>query len=623
MGWVVTVMLDSLIGWMLELLADLMGYIGQMFAGIFGADPRAFLTTFPVIWNVLQGFYGVGTLLAIVLLILGCLKNMMSGLGVTGENPFKMITRFIFSLLMVFTLPYVLCMVYTTTSGSKGLFQSVYEYFGAINAQGSGLTATISGFVSHLLQGGAGALLFGSAGGTVSMVILCIILVVLGMNMLKLLLEMVERYLLLNLLIFCSPLAASSFALESTSKIFSSYLKMYFGQLMMILFNLITCKIVEGGLTITGDSFNGGQTNGIPPIAMLLLIIAMLKVAQRIDNYMRDIGLTVGVTGGNLTDEILGSMGAVKGIFAGGTAVAGKLGFNVHNPFAKGKIGRASAAGVDISGASPATMNNGVIGYGMERFRNYKAGKDAVHNAQKTTPMNRTQAREYEENYKATHAGAGSSVGTAAAIAVGSMLHSEGETTRAAGTSEATKKAAKNTLFDNDGRLKDNFIVENQGKAMDFKSLANGDIKYNAVGSGGAIFHSESGHRIKETFSQPEFKDSSYTELYDTKMGQTIYLQDLDIANREYQESHNGENLPAYDNMIEQLGSNSEMLDFRPSTYMQNAENKSAPTVAKKVPYMATESNTVKVKANGDSSHVSAKASNYSNSNNKKTSTNN
>lgn len=65
-------------------------------------------------------------------------------------------------------------------------------------------------------------------GGGFGVLLALIIIIVIGWNTIKLLLEVVERYLMVGVLTFTSPLAWSTVSSRSTHQIFSKWFSMFF-----------------------------------------------------------------------------------------------------------------------------------------------------------------------------------------------------------------------------------------------------------------------------------------------------------------------------------------------------------------------------------------------------------
>ncbi|MBQ9839748.1 MAG: hypothetical protein IJO56_09715, partial [Oscillospiraceae bacterium] len=74
------------------------------------------------------------------------------------------------------------------------------------------------------------------ASGTVSLISLILVLI-LAWNYIKLLFEAAERYVLLGVLVYTSPVAFAMGASQSTSNIFKSWCRMFGGQVFLLVMN--------------------------------------------------------------------------------------------------------------------------------------------------------------------------------------------------------------------------------------------------------------------------------------------------------------------------------------------------------------------------------------------------
>lgn len=72
----------------------------------------------------------------------------------------------------------------------------------------------------------------------VGAILVTILMIALGWNYFKLLLEVVERYVVVGVLCYTSPLAYSMGASKTTSQVFKSWCRMVGSQLLMLIMNV-------------------------------------------------------------------------------------------------------------------------------------------------------------------------------------------------------------------------------------------------------------------------------------------------------------------------------------------------------------------------------------------------
>ena len=163
MDWLVGGLIESLVAALCKLIGAIMSGVTGIFSTALGADQTAFKTVFPVMGSIQNAFMAVGFCLAIAFMMLGCMRNMVSGLGFAGENPFKMACRFLLAALLVPSLPIMLNYLYTYTNGSSGIFASIYETVSNVGVEsggqpyGAGNFFEIAGNATYIVTHGVSA----------------------------------------------------------------------------------------------------------------------------------------------------------------------------------------------------------------------------------------------------------------------------------------------------------------------------------------------------------------------------------------------------------------------------------------------------------------------------------
>lgn len=207
-------------------------------------------------------------------------------------------------------------------------------------AGGFGSEASASGFIKEYMAEVLNQVLFG-----VFMIILIIAMLI---EFVKLVMEIIERYLVVFLLHIASPIAASLYVSRTTSSILSNFMRMYLSQLFLLIMNKFFMYLF--GMAIIN--------NAASTLVGCMAVITFLKCAQRIDSYMKSLGLTVAQTG----DALFGSIGMA-------VASMGKLirgGRNTANT-----VGKA----LEVAGASKGDLGMATLGTAL---RSGIASKDAV-----------------------------------------------------------------------------------------------------------------------------------------------------------------------------------------------------------------------------------------------------
>lgn len=138
----------------------------------------------------------------------------------------------------------------------------------------------------------------------------------------KLLLEVVERYVILGLLSVVAPLCIACGASKATNQVFKSFMKMLISQIIVMCFSVFFLKgfisgftnffANVGAATVLGSTgsftFRGHiVVAGANIFVQALMLLAWLKLGQKIDAHMGQLGLNVAQAGG-MADTFMSGM---------------------------------------------------------------------------------------------------------------------------------------------------------------------------------------------------------------------------------------------------------------------------------------------------------------------------
>lgn len=186
--------------------------------------------------------------------------------------------------------------------------------------------------------------------------------------------EMAERYVLVGVLTFCAPLAMAPLVSEDTKQITKKYFSMWIGQLLVLVFSVIFLTVFEygifhmartissPGIYIDGSGMAYGKNIG-GTYVFLLVMIGFLKIGQKMDTFLNNVGLTVGQTGAGMS--MLGGLMLSRITQSVGRASAGLAG---------------KALGSMATPGSPLNSMLGAMGVNI-------ASPDAVHDKAKSDVM--------------------------------------------------------------------------------------------------------------------------------------------------------------------------------------------------------------------------------------------
>ena len=337
-------MLEFIFSGITDGLSGLLDWAFLQFASTFGFDVSQILNYVPIIGTLYTILQYVALALIAVIAIFQFGKFFTGPLSETKDSPLQILVRILISVVLVYWGNYFLQMVFDLCSYPMAMFS-------AMDAQADdSLFNGIAGTTTKAIEGGIGGLLLA-----------LILLIVLGWNVLKLLLEAIERWLVLCLLTYTSPLAYATVTSKSTGQIFHSWMSMVVGQCILLWANVWSIKMLISLLADAGDT--AGSTVWTCAIA-----VALSRVAQNIDSYLQQLGVNAATTGGSLLDSIMAVGATLGGIGKGGkSASGGVLGSWRHNTWdaiKKGNIGKGALYG-GVYGAAAA---------GAGKFTRHKMG---------------------------------------------------------------------------------------------------------------------------------------------------------------------------------------------------------------------------------------------------------
>lgn len=311
---------EGIVTWVSSIVSQVMDAVSGLFLNALGTDMTAMEEYFPFVtkaFTILQY-----TSWAILFLItVWQLFRVFGGPITEAENPITLIARSaLFALLInyakdIFDIALNIATAPYTALMEVSMDKEDFTFAGIEEVFKNGLTTLIS------------------TSSVVGLLLLIILMIALGWNYFKLLLETVERYVVVGVLCYTSPLAFSMGASKSTSQVFASWCRMVGSQLLLLVMNVWFLRAFSTSVgQFIGNS--GALTSGNGNIFLwLFVVLAFLKTAQKFDSYLAAMGLNVAQTGSGMGLELLMAARAITGIshagksagsvFAGATAASG------------------------------------------------------------------------------------------------------------------------------------------------------------------------------------------------------------------------------------------------------------------------------------------------------------
>lgn len=244
--------------------------------------------------------------------------------------------------------------------------------------------------------------------GIVGLIATLILVITIGWNIVKLILEMFERYLFSAVLSYMSPVFLSTIASKGTSGILRSFGIMYFTQMLLLILNVYFIRIITSAFIALGDGFMFTTPEGTEEGGFFFwhfAILAMLKIAQNIDNHLGSMGLNVARTGQGIAGETMLAMTMLRGggqtigrglsgirrsIGGAGAAAASRVMQPIQGYREQMQAARMSGLNVnankgDILKNAMATADGSKRQYGITTMRNGQVGATTVTQTSQAT----------------------------------------------------------------------------------------------------------------------------------------------------------------------------------------------------------------------------------------------
>jgi len=261
--------IKGLFQWLYGLILDFVSYCANGLLGVMNSDLTFFETHVPAIGTMVDVFIAVGWALLIGNCVFQAMKSMFSGLGFDGEAPGILLIRTgIYGFLLLASRQ--VCEIGLSITGSVMTLLEIPAHID--------ITSLDEGMFTGV--GSAGWLL---------VIIFGIIMI---FQIFKLLFEIGERYVVMCVLTFLSPLAFAMGGSKATHDIFKGWARMFGSMLLMMVMSISFLKMILSAMST------------VPSADLLLpwlvLIVALARVARKIDSHIMRIGLNPAVTGDGL-----------------------------------------------------------------------------------------------------------------------------------------------------------------------------------------------------------------------------------------------------------------------------------------------------------------------------------
>lgn len=145
--------------------------------------------------------------------------------------------------------------------------------------------------------------------------VVILLLIIIGVNLVKLGLECAERYIICIVTIALSPLAFATAVTDGTKQTAKNWFEAFWAQSVLLILNIWVVGVAK---TALANDMSGSNMDSF--VKWALITYAYLKIAQRLDDMMQTAGLKVTRTGGlDIAGELRNT--AMNTVAAAGTAV--------------------------------------------------------------------------------------------------------------------------------------------------------------------------------------------------------------------------------------------------------------------------------------------------------------
>ena len=283
---------ESIVNWVASIVTSIMDAVSGIFLNALGTDMTAMEQYFPFVTEAFFIFqYTAWALL--FLITVWQLFRVFGGPVTEAENPWLLLVRSaIFAILIGYAKPIFLLALDIARAPYTALMDATMD-------PGS---FTFAG-VEQVLQNGLSTLV--STITVIGPLLTIILMISLGWNYFKMLLECVERYVVVGVLCYTSPLAFSMGGSKTTNNVFKGWTRMVGSQLLLLVLNVWFLRAFNS--TVGQFIGNGGAlSSGHGSIFLWMFVaLAFLKTAQKFDSYLAAMGLNVAQTGSSMGMELL------------------------------------------------------------------------------------------------------------------------------------------------------------------------------------------------------------------------------------------------------------------------------------------------------------------------------
>ena len=281
---------------------------------------------------VVKIMISAGVVLAIFMLAVNIFKLFFAGFSKRVESPIALCIRAVMSIFLSY---WIIDIVYKvvfpmfqwmldkvnniTINTGKTVSQSISDMYSLVeqtSASDFGLSEGTN-FVDKL-AGAISGTSYGSVGTIITAIVFIVFFIKSIIALFRLIAEMAERYLLVNVLTVCSPMIMPTVISDSTMQIFLSWIRMMIANCLVLIFNslgmiMLNVAFINVGSACTAIVGMSGSGRWMRPITAMVVFVALIKVVEKFDVYLAQLAFKIQAIGGNDTGPTLGGLIALGG----------------------------------------------------------------------------------------------------------------------------------------------------------------------------------------------------------------------------------------------------------------------------------------------------------------------
>lgn len=342
---------EGIVTWVSSIASQLMDAVSRVFLDALGTDMEAMEGYFPFVTKAFEVMQYMAWAV-LFLITVWQLFRVFGGPITEAENPWQLLLRSaLYALLVgaarpIFTMALDIARAPYTALMEVSMEAEDFTFAGIEEALKNGLTTIVSTVT------------------VVGPILILILLIALGWNYFKLLLECVERYIVVGVLCYTSPLAYAMGGSKATNQVFKSWCRMVGSQLLLLVLNVWFLRAFDSSVgQFIGNGGALASGNG-SVFLWLFCALAFLKTAQKFDSYLAAMGLNVAQTGSSMAMEMVMAARVLSGL-GGGAKSAGSV-------FRSG--GSAASSAATGAGAAATSFSAGFA----SKFKGNSYVRDAV-----------------------------------------------------------------------------------------------------------------------------------------------------------------------------------------------------------------------------------------------------